>query len=57
MQYLTFWRMQKAKGLLHDKGLNTAAVSKLVGYQSEAAFSRAFKKTIGPGPGAYRRDI
>ena len=55
MQYLTFWRMQKAKELLHDKELGTAAVAERVGYQSEAAFSRVFKKAIGMGPGAYRR--
>lgn len=56
MKYLTFWRMQKAKELLHDKGLSTAAVAERVGYQSEAAFSRVFKRATGIGPGAYRRD-
>ncbi len=57
MQYLTFWRMQKAQELLQDKGLSTAAIAERVGYQSDAAFSRVFKKAIGMGPGAYRRGI
>ena len=57
MKYLTFWRMQKAKELLRDTPLSTAAVAERVGYQSDAAFSRVFKKTIGMGPGAYRRGI
>lgn len=56
MQYLTFWRMQKAKELLHGKVLSTATIAERVGYQSEAAFGRVFKKAIGVGPGAYRRD-
>lgn len=57
MQYLTFWRMQKAQELLQDKGLSTAAIAERVGYQSDAAFSRVFKKAIGMGPGAFRRGI
>jgi len=57
MQYLTFWRMQKAQELLQDKGLSTAAIAERVGYQSDAAFSRVFKKAIGTGPGAFRRSI
>lgn len=56
MQYLTFWRMQKARELLSETRLGTAAIAEQVGYQSEAAFSKAFKKIVGTGPGAYRRD-
>lgn len=55
MQYLTFWRMQKARELLSESRLGTAAIAEQVGYQSEAAFSKAFKKAVGMGPGAYRR--
>ncbi|MBI4194991.1 MAG: AraC family transcriptional regulator [Betaproteobacteria bacterium] len=55
MQYLTSWRMRKARELLSESRLGTAAVAEQVGYQSEAAFSKAFKKAIGMGPGAYRR--
>lgn len=57
MQYLTFWRMQKAQELLQNKGLSTAAIAERVGYQSDAAFSRVFKKAIGIGPGAFRRGL
>ena len=55
MQYLTMWRMQLARKLLTESALGTAAVAERVGYQSEAAFSKAFKKAVGSGPGAYRR--
>ncbi|MBI2296107.1 MAG: helix-turn-helix transcriptional regulator, partial [Betaproteobacteria bacterium] len=55
MQYLTFWRMQQARKLLTETRLGTAAIAERVGYQSEAAFSKAFKKIVGTGPGAFRR--
>ncbi len=56
MQYLTFWRMQKARELLSETRLGTAVIAEQVGYQSEAAFGKVFKKVIGTGPGAYRRE-
>jgi len=56
MQYLTFWRMQRARELLAATRLSIAAIAERVGYQSEAAFNKAFKKAVGTGPGAYRRD-
>jgi AraC-like DNA-binding protein len=56
MQYLTFWRMQLARRQLSETRLGTAAIAERVGYQSEAAFSKAFKKVVGVGPGAYRRN-
>lgn len=55
MQYLTSWRMRKARELLRESRLSTAAIAEQIGYRSEAAFSKAFKKTVGIGPGAYRR--
>jgi AraC-like DNA-binding protein len=55
MQYLMLWRMQKARHLLGESRLATAAIAERVGYQSEAAFSRAFKTAVGEAPGAYRR--
>ena len=55
MQYLALWRMQLAARLLADGG-GVAAVAEAVGYESEAAFSRAFKKLVGHAPGAWRRD-
>ena len=56
MQYLTMWRMQLARKLLGESALSTAAVAERVGYQSEAAFAKVFKKVVGTGPGAYRRE-
>jgi transcriptional regulator GlxA family with amidase domain len=50
------WRMQLARKLLTETVLSTAAIAERVGYQSEAAFSKAFKKAAGAGPGAYRRE-
>jgi AraC family transcriptional activator of mtrCDE len=47
--------MQKARGLLAETRLSTAAVAEKVGYRSESAFGKAFKKITGIGPGAFRR--
>jgi AraC-like DNA-binding protein len=54
MQYLTQWRMQVAACLLTQSGAKVATVGAEVGYDSEAAFSRAFKKATGLAPGAWR---
>jgi AraC-like DNA-binding protein len=54
MQYLTLWRMQIAARLLADTSMKVAAVAREIGYESEAAFSRAFKKTVGVSPAAWR---
>jgi AraC-like DNA-binding protein len=54
MQYLTQWRMQVAAALLKETGAKVAAVAAEVGYESEAAFSRAFKRATGLAPGAWR---
>jgi AraC family transcriptional regulator, alkane utilization regulator len=53
MQYLALWRMQLASRLLRDGG-RVAEVAAAVGYDSEAAFSRAFKKLVGRSPAAWR---
>lgn len=55
MQYLTQWRMQVASGLLRDTNAKLVEVALDVGYESEAAFSRAFKRVVGAAPGAWRR--
>lgn len=55
MQYLTQWRMQLASGLLRDTNAKVIEIALDVGYESEAAFSRAFKRTVGVAPGAWRR--
>jgi AraC-like DNA-binding protein len=56
MQYLTRWRMQVASGLLRDTSAKLVEISLAVGYESEAAFSRAFKREVGISPGAWRRE-
>jgi len=55
MQYLANWRMQVASNLLCSSSANVAAVALDVGYDSEAAFSRAFKRATGMPPAAWRR--
>jgi AraC-like DNA-binding protein len=55
MQYLTRWRMQLAARLLSEGAAKVAAIALEVGYDSEAAFSRAFKKTAGVSPAAWRQ--
>jgi AraC-like DNA-binding protein len=55
MQYVTRWRMHIA---LHELGTGSATVAQLagrLGYRSEAAFSRAFKRVVGIAPGAARQ--
>ena len=57
MHYLARWRMHTALTSLkeeHDTALGD--VANRFGYQSEAAFSRAFKRFIGVSPGAVRRN-
>jgi len=55
MQYLAKWRMQIASELLTGGGANVATVAIEIGYSSEAAFSRAFKKMVGVSPSTWRR--
>jgi AraC-like DNA-binding protein len=55
LTYVTRWRMQKASRLLETSQAGVAEVAKRVGYDAEAAFSKAFKRWIGVAPGAYRR--
>ncbi len=54
LAYVTRWRMMRATELLED-GLTLQDVASRVGYESEAAFARAFKREFGVSPGAYRR--
>lgn len=54
MQYLANWRMQLARQLLRTGGVSLANISEKVGYGSDAAFSRAFKKSFGIPPSKAR---
>lgn len=54
LEYLTRWRMVKAGQMLRREGLSLGQVAAKVGYESEAAFSKAFKREMGAAPGAWR---
>jgi AraC-like DNA-binding protein len=54
MQYVTNWRMQLATNYLRNGTESIASVANRVGYDSEAAFSRAFKKAVGSPPSEWR---
>jgi transcriptional regulator GlxA family with amidase domain len=55
MHYVASWRMQVAAQKLRNTSASLAQVADLVGYDSEAAFSRAFKKAFGTAPATWRR--
>jgi len=55
LDYLTSWRMQKAGDLLRMGEESVDEVALRVGYESGAAFSKAFKRQMGSPPGAFRR--
>jgi AraC-like DNA-binding protein len=55
VQYLTNWRMQLASRMLLEGRSSVATVAGDVGYDSEAAFARAFKRLVGMPPAAWRR--
>lgn len=57
IQYLTQWLMQIAAKRLADPGVKVAAVAHEIGYESEAAFSRAFKKIVGRSPSQWRTGL
>jgi AraC-like DNA-binding protein len=55
MRYASRWKMQAALTQLRETNLSIAELASRLGYDSEAAFSRAFKRTVGVSPGATRR--
>lgn len=55
MTYLARWRLQVAARLLQNGSLSVARAASTVGYQSESAFNRAFKRQVGRPPGTWRR--
>jgi AraC-like DNA-binding protein len=54
MHYATRWRMQTASRWLKEEDVTIAEAASRLGYESEAAFSRAFKRFVGVSPGAAR---
>jgi AraC-like DNA-binding protein len=57
MHYLAKWRMQVAAEMLNRGNANMATIAAEIGYESEAAFSRAFKKMMGVPPSAWRQGM
>lgn len=55
MQYLAAWRLQLATAMLRAEDCSIGRIALAVGYESEAAFSRAFKRQLGVPPGAWRQ--
>jgi AraC-like DNA-binding protein len=55
MQYLAHWRMQLAAELLSDSRSSIAEIAHRLGYGSEAALSRAFKRIVGISPAHWRQ--
>jgi AraC-like DNA-binding protein len=55
MQYVARWRLQLAARLLERPGVSIAQAAAEVGYESQAAFNRAFKKVVGVPPGTWRK--
>jgi AraC-like DNA-binding protein len=55
MRYLAKWRLQLAAVRLKESPRSTGQIAFEVGYESEAAFSRAFKRFFGTTPGAWRQ--
>jgi AraC-like DNA-binding protein len=56
VQYLTRWRMHLAGSWLRASDITAAECGNRLGYSSEAAFSRAFKRVMGVPPGEWQRD-
>ncbi|MGE0724422.1 MAG: helix-turn-helix domain-containing protein, partial [Alphaproteobacteria bacterium] len=54
IHYLAGWRMHLARHLLRESTLAVAEVAGRVGYESEAAFNRAFRRLVGTPPAAWR---
>ena len=57
MRYCARWRMRIAANMLRDGKQNTANIAYAVGFNSEAAFNRAFKREYGEPPATWRRRI
>jgi AraC-like DNA-binding protein len=55
IQYLAGWRMHLARRLLRESALSLAQIGSRVGYESEAAFNRAFRRVVGTPPAAWRQ--
>lgn len=57
LTYLTRWRMHRATELLTSSSSSISDVAGAVGYETESAFTKVFKRHVGETPGAYRRRL
>ena len=57
MRYLARWRIQVAANQLRNSDLSLARIAEQVGYESEAAFNRAFKRSFGIPPATWRKGV
>lgn len=58
LDHLTQWRMMRAAGMIReDRSITLSAVAALVGYDSESAFGKAFRRIVGITPGRYRQNL
>lgn len=55
LAYLTWWRLSSGARLLRETDLPLASIAQQVGYNSEFAFSNAFRREFGTAPGRFRR--
>jgi transcriptional regulator GlxA family with amidase domain len=55
LAYLARWRLYSAARMLRSSGAKLSQISRRVGYESEVAFHKAFKRVVGVSPGEYRR--
>jgi len=57
LEYLTRWRMYRGTSLLRESDRKLSDVAQAVGYDSDGAFHKAFKRILGIAPGEYRRSV
>jgi AraC-like DNA-binding protein len=57
LMYLTRWRMHTAMQLMAQSDESLTAVARAVGYETDGAFGKAFKRHVGKTPGDYRRQL
>lgn len=57
LEYLTEWRIYQAARLIESNADKLSMISRSVGYRSEAAFTKAFRRVMGSAPSQYRKNI
>lgn len=57
LTYLTRWRMHRAMQLMTEEAWSASAIAQAVGYETDSAFVKAFKRHVGETPGSFRRRL